>query len=211
MRAAGPGDVAGPPEEREVKLRVGADFVLPDLADDGATTIVDEGENLLVAVYWDTDGLDLAGAGVGLRHRNGTWTYKGRSRRDGDAVVREEREVEAADDAHLPDALLAMVGQSADPASVHPIATVRTRRRTLRLQRGDQSVEVVSDHVTVCDGDRPVATFSEVETEYSRDSQGLADRVVARLVEAGAVVDGTAKVVRALRALGHNPPEVWER
>ncbi len=197
------------PEEREVKLRVGDDFAMPGLEDLGAS-VADEGETLLVAVYWDSDGLDLAKAGVGVRHRNGTWTYKGRSRRDGNAVVREEREVEGGDGDRLPDELLAVLATSAEVALLHPIATVQTRRWTLRMRRGDESVELVRDRVSVRDGERSAATFSEVEVEYDRASASLAGEVVARLIDGGAVVDGTAKYVRALRALGHHPPDVGQ-
>ena len=199
------------PEEREVKLRVGDDFAMPGLEDLGGASVADEGERLLVAVYWDTDALDLARAGVGVRHRNGTWTYKGRSRRDGHAVVREEREVEGCDGERLPDELRAVVAESADLALLHPVATVQTRRRTLRISRRNESIELVTDHVTVRDGERSAAMFSEVEVEYDRGSENLAGAVVARLIDGGAVVDGTAKYVRALRALGHHPPDVWQQ
>src|ERR1035437_9773714 len=190
------------PEEREVKLRVGDDFAMPGLEDLGGASVADEGERRVVGGEW--------GSGD-LRPRNGTWTYKGRSRRDGHAVVREEREVEGCDGERLPDELRAVVAESADLALLHPVAPVQTRRRTLRISRGNESIELVTDHVTVRDGERSAATFSEVEVEYDRGSENLAGAVVARLIDGGAVVDGTAKYVRALRALGHHPPDVWQQ
>jgi hypothetical protein len=76
-------------EEREVKLAVTDEFVLPALSDLDGPVGVYAGEQLLRSVYWDTDDLQLARTGVGVRHRNGIWAFKGRSRRDGEAVVRE--------------------------------------------------------------------------------------------------------------------------
>jgi hypothetical protein len=59
------------PEEREIKIPVGDDFLLPDL--DGVvdrTSAVDRGMVELSATYWDTDSLTLLHAKLGLRHRS---------------------------------------------------------------------------------------------------------------------------------------------
>ncbi|HSP64608.1 MAG TPA: CYTH domain-containing protein [Candidatus Deferrimicrobium sp.] len=197
----------GGAEEREVKLAVAADFALPALADLAHVTVSDRGDDRLRAVYWDTDDLALAHAGVGLRHRNGVWTYKGRSRRDGDAVVREECEETAPGDA-IPDALRGRVEQWVDPAALHPVAELDTMRRQLDVVDGGQTVEVVHDRVSILDGGRVVSRFAEVEVEFKPSGQELADRVVALLRDGGAVVDTTPKYLRALRALGHHPPEM---
>ena len=56
------------PEEREIKIPVGTDFVLPDL--DGVvegTRAVERGTVKLSATYWDTDDLVLLRAKLGLR------------------------------------------------------------------------------------------------------------------------------------------------
>ena len=83
-------------EEREIKIPVGADFVLPDL--DGAVAglrAIDRGTVELSATYWDTDALTLLHAHLGLRHRSargeaGRWTLKAGSGSVGLAVSREE-------------------------------------------------------------------------------------------------------------------------
>lgn len=198
------------PEEREVKLAVDADFALPAL--DGLTGVVLEelGERELRAVYWDSDDLALARAGVGLRHRNGTWTYKGRTRHEGNSVVREEREVDAPGTG-IPAELCAAAGRWVDVATLRSVVTVVTRRRTVLVHRRAACVEVVHDRVSVHSGDRVVDRFTGVEVEYRPSAAGLADDVVALLLEHGAVVDGTAKYVRALRALGHDVAEVSDR
>jgi inorganic triphosphatase YgiF len=194
-------------DEREVKLAVGEEFVLPALSSLGGATIVDRGDERLRAVYWDSDDLALAHAGVGLRHRNGVWTYKGRSRREGDAVVREEVE-RTAPGGSIPPDFLARVVRWADAATLHPVAALDTVRHHIDVTQGDSSAELVHDRVTILDGERVVGGFSEVEVEHDSASRDLAGRLVRLLVATGAVVDTTPKYVRALRALGHRPPEI---
>jgi inorganic triphosphatase YgiF len=201
---------AAVPEEREVKLTVDAGFSLPALDDLPGVTIDDRGTRTLRAVYWDTDDLALAHAGVGLRHRNGTWTYKGRSRNEGDSVVREEREVEGPDIA-IPAKLQEAVRLHADIGRLRPIVVVVTERRTLMVHREDESVELVTDRVTVEAGPDVVDRFTAVEVEYRQESSGLAGTVVDALKAAGAVLDRTAKYVRALRALGHDVPDILDQ
>jgi inorganic triphosphatase YgiF len=195
------------PEEREIKLAVGDDFAMPDTSGLLGVSAVDRGDETLRAVYWDSDDLGLARAGMGIRHRNGVWTYKGRSRREGDAVVREEVEMSAQGGA-IPDEIRARVRRWLDPEHLHPIAELDTVRRQFDLAQGDHRVELVHDRVTVLDGTRPVARFAEVEVEFDAGCQDLADRVVDLLRSAGAVVDTTPKYLRALRALGFDPPEI---
>ncbi|MDQ6856304.1 MAG: CYTH domain-containing protein [Candidatus Dormibacteraeota bacterium] len=194
-------------QEREVKAAVAQDYVLPGLAELDGVVVTDRGDERLRAVYWDTNDLALAHAGVGMRHRNGVWTYKGRSRRDGDAVVREE--VETSGDADtIPADIRLRVKRWVDADALHPVAELDAMRHHVDVVDGQQSVEVVHDRVTVLDRGRSVSSFGEVEVEFAPASQGLADRVVALLVSAGARVDTTPKLVRALRALGYDPPEV---
>jgi inorganic triphosphatase YgiF len=199
---------SGAGEEREVKLAVPDDFVLPGLSDLAGVVVVDRGDVRLRAVYWDNDDLTLCRAGVGLRHRNGVWAYKGGSRRDGDAVVREEVEIPAAGE-DIPPGMRGRVQRWVDVAALHPVAELDTLRHQVDVVDAPRRAEVVHDRVSVRDGDRVVSSFAEVEVEFERDSQALADRVVSLLVARGAVVASTAKYLRALRALGHDPPEVW--
>jgi hypothetical protein len=128
-------------EEREVKLAVAEGFVLPALTELAEVTTTDRGDERLRAVYWDTDDLALAHAGVGLRHRNGVWAYKGRSRRDGDAVVREEIEERAGGDT-IPTDIGKRVQRWVDPAALHPVAELDTVRHQVDVVHGDSTVEL---------------------------------------------------------------------
>jgi inorganic triphosphatase YgiF len=199
---------AGGAEEREVKLAVPDDFGLSGLSDLAGVVVVDRGEVRLRAVYWDSDDLALCRAGVGLRHRNGVWAFKGGSRRDGDAVVREEVELPAGGE-EIPPAMRGRVQQWVDVTALHPVAELDTLRHQLDVVDAPQRAEVVHDRVRIRDGGRVISTFAEVEVEFERGSKALADRLVALLVGRGAAVEGTSKYLRALRALGHDPPEVW--
>ena len=77
-----PPTVGAMPEEREIKVPVGMDFVLPDL--DGVLEgirAVDRGRVELSATYWDTDELTLLHAKLGLRYRSAPESREsGRSR-----------------------------------------------------------------------------------------------------------------------------------
>jgi inorganic triphosphatase YgiF len=202
-----PGASQGGVEEREVKLAVPDGWRLPSLTQLDGVTATDRGDERLQAVYWDTDDLGLARAGVGLRHRNGTWGFKGSSRREGDALVREEVEVVAGID-NIPPAVRARCEAFVDLTALHPIAELDTMRHTIDVRSSESQVELVHDRVTVIDGDRVVARFAEVEVEFAIAAQQLADRLVRLLVDGGAVVDTIPKYVRALRALGRDAPGV---
>jgi inorganic triphosphatase YgiF len=194
-------------EEREVKMAVPDGFVMPELGDLAGVTVSDRGDTLLNAIYWDTDDLGLANSGVGVRHRNGVWTFKGQSRRDGNALVREELELDGDAD-RLPEPINARLAHWVLVSELHPVAELRTVRHTFDVSAATASAEVVHDRVSVRDGADERARFEEVEVEYATGSAPLADRLVALLAAHGASVDDTAKYVRALRFLGHEPPEV---
>jgi len=194
-------------DEREVKLAVPDGFMVPALGELTGVTVTDRGDQVLHAVYWDTRALGLARSGVGVRHRNGVWAYKGRSRRDGNAVVREELEIQGDAD-RPPEAISERLAKWVVVAEVHPVAELRTVRHTFDVSTGTESAEVVHDRVSVLDGTDECACFEEVEVEYDTASTPLADRLVALLAGHGATVDSTPKYLRALRALGHQPPEL---
>jgi len=200
-----PGASQGGVEEREVKLAVPDGWQLPSLTQLDGMTATDRGDERLQAVYWDTDDLGLARAGVGLRHRNGTWGFKGTSRREGDALVREEVEVVAGTD-KIPPVIRERVESFVELPALHPIAELDTMRHTIDVRDARSQVELVHDRVRVIDGNRVVARFAEVEVEFAVAAQQLADRLVQMLVDGGAVVDTIPKYVRALRALGHDAP-----
>lgn len=203
----GPGASQRGVEEREVKLAVPDGWQLPSLTRLHGVTATDRGDERLQAVYWDTDDLGLARAGVGLRHRNGTWGFKGTSRREGDALVREEVEV-VAGIGNIPPVVRARCETFVEITALHPIAELDTMRHTINVRDARSQVELVHDLVTVIDGDRVVARFAEVEVEFAVAAQQLADRLVRVLVDGGAVVDTIPKYVRALRALGRDAPGV---
>ena len=202
-----PGASQGAAEEREVKLAVPDGWQLPSLTQLDGVTTADRGDERLHAVYWDTDDLGLARAGVGLRHRNGTWGFKGTSRREGDALVREEVEVVAGID-NIPNLVRERCQLFVEIPALHPVAELDTMRHTIDVRDARSQVELVHDRVTIIDGNRVVARFAEVEVEFAVAAQQLADRLVHMLVDGGAVVDTIPKYVRALRALGHDAPGV---
>jgi inorganic triphosphatase YgiF len=198
------------PEEREIKIPVGPDFVMPDL--DGVvdgTSAVDRGLVELSATYWDTDALTLLHAKLGLRHRSapgeaGKWTLKAGARMIGDAVSREETDF-AGPPEQPPQAALDVIRAAVGDVTLHPIASLVTDRHTIDLVAGDtRRAEVADDRVAVRSGDSTVETFREVEVELFDADQALIDAVMARLRAAGVgEPDSTPKYVRALRALGH--------
>ncbi|MHB8717593.1 MAG: CYTH domain-containing protein [Candidatus Dormibacteria bacterium] len=196
------------PVEREVKLDVDDAYVFPDLHQIPGVEVGDRGAATLEAVYWDTDDLTLARSGVGLRHRNGIWTYKGRTRLEEGSVVREEREVVAPDGA-VPELLHGALTPWTPVGSLHPVVAVTTQRRTLVVRRGPQSVEAVDDLVSVRTATGELAErWRGLEVEHHADAAPLAAEVVELLVDAGARGGHTAKYLRALRALGHDVTEV---
>jgi inorganic triphosphatase YgiF len=198
------------PEEREIKLPVGTDFVLPDL--DGVvhgTHAVDRGTVQLSATYWDTDDLRLLQAHLGLRHRSapgepGKWTLKAGSEMVGHAVSREETDFAGPPD-EPPQEAIDVIRHQVGEVALHPIARLVTDRHTVDLVGGGvRRAEVADDHVAVRSETRTVATFREVEVELFDADEAFIDAVMSRLHAAGAgEPDSTPKYVRALRALGH--------
>jgi inorganic triphosphatase YgiF len=199
------------PEEREIKILVRTDFVLPDL--DGVvegTSAVDRGTVELSATYWDSDDLAMLHAKLGLRHRSapgepGKWTLKAGARMVGPAVSREETDFPGPPE-QPPDAAIDVIRAAVGEIALHPVARLVTDRHTVDLVAGDtRRAEVADDHVSVLSGDLTVTTFREVEVELFDADQALIDAVMARLSAAGAgEPDSTPKYVRALRALGHD-------
>jgi inorganic triphosphatase YgiF len=198
-------------EEREIKIPVDADFVLPEL--DGVVEgvrAVDRGTVELSATYWDTDTLTLLHSHLGLRHRrakgeSGRWTLKAGNGSVGLAVSREETDFSGPPQ-QPPPAALAVIRAEVGEVALHPIASLVTMRHTVDLVAGDtRRAEVADDHVAVRSGERTVSEFREVEVELFDAEAALIDAVMSRLHAAGAGdPESTPKYVRALRALGHD-------
>jgi inorganic triphosphatase YgiF len=202
------------PEEREIKIPVDADFVLPDLDEvvEG-THQVDRGTVELSATYWDADDLTLLHANFGLRHRSapgepGKWTLKSGNRMVGQAVSRDETDFQGPPD-QPPQAAVEAIRPAVGEVALHPIARLVTDRHSIDLMAGDtRRAEVADDRVSVLSGDRTVETFREVEVELFDADGALIDAVMTRLRAAGVgEPDSTPKYVRALRALGHDVPD----
>jgi inorganic triphosphatase YgiF len=205
--------------EREIKLSADGGYVLPDLNDLTAGVVEDSGPEPQESTYWDSDQLDLVRQGCGLRHRRrldrpgdpGIWTLKTPGLMDGDRMVRGEQELRA-EGSSPPAELLSLIPEAVDPSALHPVAVLRASRRVLTLgpltsgEAGAGTVEVMDDTVEVrAPGDGAVVDrFRELEVEMQDGADDLADRVAARLREAGAgPPESTSKYRRALRALGH--------
>jgi inorganic triphosphatase YgiF len=204
--------------EREIKLSADGGYLLPDLGDLTTGVVEDSGPEPQESTYWDSDALDLVRQGFGLRHRRhldrpgdpGIWTLKTPGRMDGDRMVRGEHEL-IGSGAVPPPQLLSLISEAVDPAALHPVAVLRASRRVLTLggpavgERGLGTVEVMDDTVEVRAPDGAVVErFRELEVEMQDGGDELADRVAARLREAGAgPPESTSKYKRALRALGH--------
>lgn len=206
----------GDPVEREIKLAVSPDFVLPPLTDPGGDVFAAPEETLeLHATYFDTADFRLSRAGASVRSRDDGWTVKLPSGMDGDALVRGEHAIPGEVDApQPPDDALDLVRALTRGAPIEPVALLRTVRHRIRLRSGDarEVGEVVDDRVEVLDPDSVAVknTFREVEIELP-DSATTAHRsvVLARLRSAGAGrADPTPKIVRALGPVATAPPDV---
>ena len=209
--------------EREIKLSAGDGYVVPDLGDLAPGGVEDSGVEPILSTYWDTPSLELVRQGCGLRHRlrldrpedPGVWTLKTPGRTEGDRMVRGEHEL-VAPGAAPPPALLALVPGPVDAGDLHPVAVLRSARRVLTLASPAPGghprtrVEVMDDRVEVYAPHGPaVSRFRELEVEIQDGGDELADRVAARLRDAGAgPPESSSKYRRALEVLGHQVGDV---
>src|SRR5437763_13100457 len=145
---------AGEHIETERKYEVPAGFRLPRLAGvPGVGEVTAPRRYRLAAVYFDTEGLALAGAHVTLRRRTGGtdagWHLKlpagAGSRRESHAPLDAGRD-------EVPPQLLARVRDRAAGQPLRPVARLQTTR-TVRHLLGDGGrplAEVADDRVTGC-------------------------------------------------------------
>lgn len=173
--------------EREVKLRVGEEFRLPELGGEPIEP------RLFVSTYHDTGDHRLARRGITLRHRlengKGLWQLK---LPQGAARL----ELEEPGPPHAtPQELLGLLAGHLRGVSLQPIARLRTRRAGVRAG----GAEIVHDSVAVLDHQRVTRSFEELEVELLDGDEKTLRRIEKALRRAGAA-DGESrpKVFQAL-------------
>lgn len=184
--------------ERELKLDADASFVLPALDGDPLD------ERLFTSTYHDTAARSLGVAGITLRRRveNGKSLWQLKLPR-GDARAEIE---EAGGPAGPPESIARLLAGHARHGRLEPVATLRTRRRGVRVTRGGVAVaEVTIDHVDVLDAGHAAGGFTEIEVELvGGGSEDDLKTLGKTLREAGARRSaGTAKALRVIEL----PPE----
>jgi CHAD domain-containing protein len=200
--------------EREIKLALPGRFVIPPLSHGDAQLEVETLPELtLRATYFDTLDLRLARHGVTLRYRTGEptgpiWTVKLPVATDGAELVRDEVHLEGGRQ-EPPPAARSLVTAFARRLPLVAVATLRTRRRPVRLVADGQPIaELADDEVSVVEGRRVVSRFRELELEALADEADLAP-IADRLREAGAAdAEPIPKVVRALGSRATAPSDI---
>jgi CHAD domain-containing protein len=191
--------------ELELKFSAPADFAADALTSQAGIEEIAELPALrLSAVYYDTDDLRLARAGVTLRYRTGddngaSWTLKLPALDTPE--LRDEVVITQANGNNVPDEARRLTTAFARGAELRRVARLRTRRRrwSLRELGGRELAELVDDRVSVLDGRRVTQRFHELEIEArSSDLAGLR-RIEAALSQMGfAPTSQSPKVFRAL-------------
>jgi CHAD domain-containing protein len=173
--------------EREVKLRAGEAFRLPELGGEPIEP------RLFVSTYHDTDDHRLARHGITLRHRvengKGLWQLKLPH-----GVSRLELEAPGAP-TEPPVELLGLLTGQLRGVPLLPIARLQTRREGVRAD----GAEIVHDTVAVLDHQRVTRRFEELEVELLDGDEKTLRRLEKALRRAGAA-DGESrpKVFQAL-------------
>ena len=160
--------------EREVKLRAGEAFELPELGGEALEP------RLFVSTYHDTSDHRLAQHGVTLRHRieNGKGLWQLKLPR---GVARLELEAEGGPVAP-PETMLMLLPAYLRGAGLVPVARLRTRRTGVRAQ----GAEIVHDSVSVLDNQRVSRSFEELEVELLEGDEKALRRIETALRGAGA-------------------------
>ncbi|MCP9485140.1 MAG: CYTH and CHAD domain-containing protein [Gaiellaceae bacterium MAG52_C11] len=160
--------------EREVKLRAGEAFELPEL---GGQTIE---PRLFDSTYHDSRDHRLAQYGATLRHRveNGKGLWQLKLPR---GVARLELELEGRP-TRPPEKMLTLLPAYLRGAKLVPVARLRTRRTGVRVD----GAEIVHDSVSVLDDDRVSRSFDELEVELIEGDEKALRRIEKALRRAGA-------------------------
>jgi CHAD domain-containing protein len=188
--------------EREVKLDVDSDFIVPDIANALAVPArVEVVEQQLESRYFDTESHDLLNAHMTLRRRLGTHD-RGWQLKVPHPPAREEIRVgEGSED--VPAELRSLLLGVTRDAPLLPVATITTARTVHRVvgDDGEALADIADDHVhAVPRGDgNGGSTWREIEVELGSGDEELSDAIVKRLRKAGARRASTAsKLARAL-------------
>ncbi len=200
--------------EREIKLAAPLGFRMPDLSEPSGELTSGPVETIeLDAVYYDTDDLRLARTGASLRHRNDEgWVVKLPRSTEGNGLLdRSTYSFAGADDAPPAEAL-DLVRGIVRKAPIGAVAHLHTTRRCVQVftLEGARLAELTDDDVQVCDGDRLVDRFRELEIELADGVPAdRVDEIVERLRAAGArPPEPTPKVVRALGPRAQGQPDL---
>lgn len=197
-------DPSGVARERELKFAVTAGFELPRLDDLAANLVgVPERELHLDATYYDTDDLQLARAGITLRHRNDEgWTVKlPAGPPKGTALQRDEVHFPGGPDG-LPEGARHLVRALVRGEALVPVATLHTERRRTALVtlEGTPCAEVTDDTVTARPARGAEVHFREIEIElHDAATDTLVAAIARQMRGAGAGrPDPVPKLVRVL-------------
>jgi inorganic triphosphatase YgiF len=189
--------------ERELKMDVTTDFVVPDFGVLEAE-VEDLDSKTMVALYWDTTDLRLARAHYGVRHRtDGAWTVKGPSRRTAASLLKRSEEEFPGDSSYPPSPVISRVRGAIGEAPLQPTVQLVTQRHTLVVRLDGAVVEVVHDLVTVSANGIVCGDFCEVELELKSGEESVVTRLERELEKAGATPsDVPSKYIRALTLAG---------
>ena len=191
--------------ERELKLNADTGFCLPDLP--GETLA----QRTFTSTYYDTAELELAAAGITLRHRIDAdkllWQLKlprGRAR----------LELEVAGQAGaVPGELADLLAARTRGRELVAGPTLQTTRRGVRFQgAGTPLADVTVDEVATLDGDDVTGRFTEIEVELTGGDESILEALAAQLKSAGArESDERPKLFQVLDLDIPQPPQTAPR
>jgi CHAD domain-containing protein len=199
--------------EREVKLGVDLDFVLPDLT---RTKHVAKSEPLIEqemrTAYFDTSEFRLWRRGISLRHRigevlgAGTWTAKLPCPGEGPTLDRMELSWSGPRES-VPVEATRLIQGIIRSSPLHQIVELVTKRRRYLLSdlTGVPRGELDDDTVTVVGGIRDGLRFRQIELELGTGGDVLVAPVMKQLTAAGAHLGGEQKLAKAVDLPARSP------
>ena len=181
--------------EREVKLSPSARLDLGTLAGEPLE------QRSFYSTYYDTDERVLAGLGItlGRRVEHGASLWQLKLPRSGGRLELERPGGPAGPPARIAGVLRTVLRGS----ELHPVATLRTLRRGVRVHAEASTADVVLDAVAVMEDLRVVSRFDELEIELvDGDARDL--REFERMVRRAGAEDSDQRP-KALRVIGAPP------